>query len=89
MGGLPDTLSLQNVVNNKLKIYETTNINSATASAPVDFSRINTDTVSVYNNAKCPTDGTTNTLPAGSRDAVALYALDGGQGNTVPLCKEL
>lgn len=91
MGSFPPSNStLEDLrMNGKTRIYENISINSD-ADQKFDYVK-NINEVKIYNYAKCPSDNTAKTVLAGSRDIVALYALDIGQGNDEgqPLCKEL
>ena len=88
VGETTETLGL----NGKLTIYSGISIISTDTSNMPKYIDSTTD-VKIYNSAKCsnsvnPTTSTPLTV-SGSRDIVALYALDVGGERGKPMCKEL
>jgi len=76
---------------NKLGYYQDASVTIANQISPTPASNKDTTTVKVYNYYKCSqlNDGTA--VAGGSRDIIALFALDKGSGsnNGSPQCKEM
>lgn len=99
MGNFPDDSrypALSDSLSDRLKIYtissdpDTSNVTFKTTNSSVPYDSQASDKVSIYNNSRCPADTTDySTVFAGSRDIVALYSLDLGDGNVAPQCKQL
>jgi len=99
MGNYPNDTSypgLSDSLSSRLKIYnitnspDTSNVTFKTTDRTVSYDNQPSDKVSVFNNARCPTDNAElTTIFAGSRDIVALYSFDQGDGNVSPQCKQL
>jgi len=93
MGGYPQDKTIGDLgLTSKLTVYSMISIISADTSNMPKY--INDTTgVKIYNSARCsnsanPTTSTPLTV-SGSRDIVALYALDFGSASGKPMCKEL